>query len=122
MENKCNKQSVSKEDHQLLVKWIRAEVPDDKREQFSEAQEQWAELRNLQGFLGQCGGWNQRNPSEACVIGFWKDYQVIPLPYSGINKIKKQIHFETWCKKSSNEHTRLVTEGGFSNESKRNGK
>jgi heme-degrading monooxygenase HmoA len=59
----------------LLIKWIKAQVPLEKKHQFSLAQEKWADLKNLAGFLGQVGGWNMKNELEACVLGFWKDQE-----------------------------------------------
>jgi len=48
-------------------------VPEEKRESFSRAQQQWSALRDVQGFVAQFGGWNAADPTEACIVGLWKD-------------------------------------------------
>jgi heme-degrading monooxygenase HmoA len=59
--------------NQMIMKWIVCKVNRDSKEEFSQAQEQWAALYEVQGFLGQIGGWNLRQPLEACIVSFWKD-------------------------------------------------
>ncbi|MFD2444730.1 DUF4937 domain-containing protein [Bacillus sp. CGMCC 1.16607] len=58
----------------MIIKWIKVEVPIDKKIPFSQAQEFWNELKSMEGFLGQAGGWNQNKETEACIVAFWKDY------------------------------------------------
>ena len=57
----------------MLLKWIVCTVPDEKKDRFSRAQGQWSALKNVDGFLGQLGGWNLNEPSQACIIAFWQD-------------------------------------------------
>ncbi|MDN4593666.1 YdbC family protein [Polycladomyces subterraneus] len=57
----------------MLIKWIVCNVPEEKREAFSLAQQQWSALRDVPGFVAQFGGWNAVNPAEACIVGLWKD-------------------------------------------------
>jgi heme-degrading monooxygenase HmoA len=57
----------------MIIKWIKCMVPNGQKKMFSKAQEQWIALKGLDGFLGQAGGWNIRNPQEACIIAFWRD-------------------------------------------------
>lgn len=57
----------------MLLKWIVCDVADEDREAFSLAQESWAALRSVDGFLGQAGGWNLRAPGQACIVGLWAD-------------------------------------------------
>ncbi|MBY6035973.1 YdbC family protein [Fictibacillus nanhaiensis] len=57
----------------MLIKWINCEVPEHKRIAFSYAQEQWKLLSNIDGFLGQVGGWDIDRPSKAGIISFWRD-------------------------------------------------
>jgi heme-degrading monooxygenase HmoA len=57
----------------MLIKWIVCQVPDEKREAFSKAQEAWKALTGADGFYGQWGGWNLHRPSEACIIAFWRN-------------------------------------------------
>jgi heme-degrading monooxygenase HmoA len=56
----------------MIVKWIVCEVDIDKKQAFSEAQEQWAEIKDTRGFLAQVGGWDVDNPHTACIIAFWE--------------------------------------------------
>jgi hypothetical protein len=57
----------------MLIKWIRCQVAPQDKQRFGSAQARWHELHGLPGFLGQVGGWNARNPLEACVVAFWED-------------------------------------------------
>lgn len=57
----------------MLIKWIVCNVPEEKREAFSQAQQQWSVLRNVPGFVAQFGGWNAADPVEACIVGLWED-------------------------------------------------
>ncbi|MDX8366256.1 YdbC family protein [Cytobacillus sp. IB215665] len=58
----------------MLIKWIVCNVPLHKKRQFSIAQEQWRSLQNIDGFLGQIGGWDINTPTKACIIAFWKNH------------------------------------------------
>lgn len=58
----------------MLIKWIVCRVPEEKRESFSRAQQQWSALQDVQGFVAQFGGWNVADPAEACIVGLWKDW------------------------------------------------
>lgn len=63
----------------MLVKWIRCNVPENKKAMFSQAQEQWDILKNSDGFLAQVGGWDRKHTSQAAILSFWRDndaYQV----------------------------------------------
>jgi heme-degrading monooxygenase HmoA len=81
----------------LLIKWIKCKVPKHQKQAFSRAQEQWKELHGFEGFLGQVGGWNRDNPSEACILAFWND----TASYQFFMKSKHDIIFE----KSGQQHT-----------------
>ncbi|MEV6348692.1 DUF4937 domain-containing protein [Actinoplanes sp. NPDC051851] len=52
----------------MLIKWVTCDVVD--RAAFGRGQLEWAALRGLPGFLGQCGGWGRQ---RAHVFGFWAD-------------------------------------------------
>ncbi|MDZ5608979.1 DUF4937 domain-containing protein [Bacillus pseudomycoides] len=54
----------------MLLKTIFCQVEKEKKGLFSEAQEQWRDLQNLEGFHGQFGGWNE---DEACVFTVWEN-------------------------------------------------
>ncbi|WP_079529233.1 YdbC family protein [Halobacillus hunanensis] len=59
----------------MIIKWIVCKVPENKREEFSYAQTQWKSLRNIEGFLGQIGGWDSQMSSKAGILSFWKEFQ-----------------------------------------------
>ena len=52
----------------MLIKWITCEVVD--RIAFARGQQAWRALREVPGFLGQCGGWGR---GAAHIFGFWQD-------------------------------------------------
>lgn len=58
----------------MLVKWITCEVDESKISLFSTAQEKWGRLREVDGFLGQIGGWGLHRPNKACILACWSDY------------------------------------------------
>jgi hypothetical protein len=45
----------------------------DSKLPFSIAQERWGNLKDVDGFLGQIGGWDVNDPFEAGILSFWKD-------------------------------------------------
>ena len=55
----------------MYIKWIVCQVNKDKRQVFSDAQEKWKEAAKVTGFLGQTGGWDLKNSTQACIISFW---------------------------------------------------
>jgi len=57
----------------LLFKYIRCEVEEEKRAAFSKVQEEWNRLSEVDGFLGQLGGWSESG--EAVILGFWESRQ-----------------------------------------------
>jgi heme-degrading monooxygenase HmoA len=57
----------------MLLKWIVCTIVPAKRKLFSESQAKWGEVRHVPGFLGQLGGWNVKDPSEACILAFWEN-------------------------------------------------
>ncbi|WP_242142951.1 MULTISPECIES: DUF4937 domain-containing protein [unclassified Bacillus cereus group] len=54
----------------MLLKTIFCQVEKEKMSLFSKAQERWGNLQNVNGFLGQCGGWDQE---EACIFTLWEN-------------------------------------------------
>lgn len=54
----------------LLVKYIKCEVEEEKKSAFSKAQEEWDRLAEVEGFLGQFGGWS--GSGEAVILGSWE--------------------------------------------------
>ncbi|MES5938611.1 MULTISPECIES: DUF4937 domain-containing protein [unclassified Bacillus cereus group] len=54
----------------MLLKTIYCKVEEEKKELFSIAQEKWRDIKHLDGFHGQFGGWNE---DEACVFTLWED-------------------------------------------------
>ncbi|GGE63348.1 YdbC family protein [Priestia taiwanensis] len=57
----------------MFIKWIKCLVNEEDKDAFSLAQQQWRNLESAEGFLGQVGGWNKKQPCEAGIISFWKD-------------------------------------------------
>ena len=55
----------------MVVKWIVCRVPEPKRDAFAVAQSEWRLLQGTAGFLGQAGGWNVDEPTEACIVSLW---------------------------------------------------
>ena len=57
----------------MILKWMVCDVPSEQRNAFSEAQKTWSVLKEVPGFLGQCGGWdNKTSEDSACILGFWE--------------------------------------------------
>lgn len=56
---------------EMYIKWIVCQVAEEKRQLFSDAQEKWKETAKVTGFLGQTGGWDLKNSTQACIISFW---------------------------------------------------
>ncbi|MCA1058878.1 YdbC family protein [Rossellomorea aquimaris] len=56
----------------MLIKRINCKVNDDQRDAFSEYQQQWGRLSSVKGFMGQLGGWSNKQPNVACVYAFWE--------------------------------------------------
>lgn len=54
----------------MLVKKIVCDVKEGQQKDFDQAQRQWKSLSDIDGFLGQIGGWCGR---KAIIIAFWKD-------------------------------------------------
>ncbi|WP_096187529.1 YdbC family protein [Evansella halocellulosilytica] len=62
----------------VIIKRITCDVKEDQKLEFYEYQKQWKPLSDVQGFLGQIGGWNKKDPLKACIYSFWQsetDYQ-----------------------------------------------
>ena len=57
----------------MIVKWIVCTVEEAERAAFAHAQGQWTDLARLDGFCGQVGGWNLRDPRQACILALWRD-------------------------------------------------
>ncbi|WML52273.1 YdbC family protein [Neobacillus sp. PS3-12] len=62
----------------MIIKRISCKVKEGQKEIFYEYQKQWEPLSKVKGFLGQLGGWSEKQPLTACVYSFWEsqaDYQ-----------------------------------------------
>ncbi len=57
----------------MLIKLIVCQVSQKNKAIFSQAQARWSKLKNVRGFIGQCGGWNTSKREEAVILGFWAD-------------------------------------------------
>ncbi|MGM0837217.1 MAG: YdbC family protein [Bacillota bacterium] len=54
----------------MLIKYIKCQVEEESRAEFSKAQEKWSDLAYVEGFIGQLGGWCENG--EAVILGFWE--------------------------------------------------
>lgn len=62
----------------MIIKRISCKVNEDQKNIFYEHQKQWEPLSKVKGFLGQVGGWSEKQPLTACIYSFWEsqsDYQ-----------------------------------------------
>lgn len=57
----------------MLIKSIRCQVDNQKKDLFSEGQTQWEPLGYMKGFLGQLGGWCEKEPNTAWILAFWEN-------------------------------------------------
>ncbi len=57
----------------MLIKSIRCQVEEQKKESFSKGQTQWEPISAVKGFMGQLGGWCEQNPNQAWIIAFWEN-------------------------------------------------
>ncbi|AFH62712.1 hypothetical protein B2K_18650 [Paenibacillus mucilaginosus K02] len=57
----------------MLVKLIACRVPERSRTQFAEAQMRWSELKDVEGFILQLGGWAQESPETALILALWQE-------------------------------------------------
>ena len=57
----------------MIIKWITCRVEPELKQIFSEAQEKWVELSDVEGFLGQIGGWGCKDPHLAGILSFWEN-------------------------------------------------
>ncbi|MDR0271388.1 YdbC family protein [Paenibacillus sp.] len=63
----------------MIIKKIMCKVREDQKENFSECQGQWQSINNIEGFLGQIGGWNHKEPLTACIFSFWESQMAYQL-------------------------------------------
>ncbi|WP_213371770.1 YdbC family protein [Mesobacillus boroniphilus] len=69
----------------MLIKSIRCQVEEQKKDLFSKGQTQWEPLCYEIGFLGQLGGWCEKDPNKAWIIAFWEN----PSAYQ---QFMKEVH------------------------------
>jgi heme-degrading monooxygenase HmoA len=55
----------------MLAKMMTCHVHDNQKDVFSYKQQHWSALAHVDGFIGQLGGWNIDQPTEAFVLGLW---------------------------------------------------
>ncbi len=80
----------------MHIKRIICEVKEGFEKEFSVAQEQWVEIRGIDGFIGQIGGWDLNRSRTAYIIGFWKaEYY--------LKQFMKNIHDKIFFKNSQSE-------------------
>ncbi len=74
----------------MYIKWIVCEVKNNLKEEFSSAQEKWIETKNSEGFIGQVGGFDLNNKTDACIISFWENDDALNI---FMNKFHNKIFF-----------------------------
>ncbi len=57
----------------MIVKLIRCKVSEESKENFSQAQAEWSALADVEGFLGQSGGWDAKDSNLAVIVAWWRD-------------------------------------------------
>lgn len=57
----------------MIVKLIRCRMEDGSHDRFMSGQQRWRPLAQVQGFVGQIGGWRADDSDEAVIIGLWRD-------------------------------------------------
>ncbi|MFC3884647.1 YdbC family protein [Bacillus songklensis] len=60
----------------MLAKMMTCHVHDNQKDVFSYKQQHWAALAHVDGFIGQLGGWNVDQPTEAFVLGLWENEEM----------------------------------------------
>ncbi|MFD1019449.1 YdbC family protein [Thalassobacillus hwangdonensis] len=55
----------------MIIKRIICNVRPEQRQDFSEAQQKWEKLRDVDGFIGQIGGWCKEDESCAYIVALW---------------------------------------------------
>ncbi|MHA7138563.1 YdbC family protein [Rossellomorea arthrocnemi] len=59
----------------MIIKVITCKVSEGSKEDFFEEQKIWKALSPLNGFLGQVGGWSNKEPLTACIFAFWENQE-----------------------------------------------
>jgi heme-degrading monooxygenase HmoA len=54
----------------VLLKVLRLDVPDARA--FDRTQRRWSALDEIDGFLGQAGGWTNADPARAVIVAAWE--------------------------------------------------
>ncbi|MGG3623838.1 DUF4937 domain-containing protein [Bacillus gobiensis] len=56
----------------MIIKKVSCKVKEDQIENFTKCQSQWQSINDIEGFLGQIGGWDNKEPLTACIFSFWE--------------------------------------------------
>ncbi|MFI8574857.1 YdbC family protein [Rossellomorea aquimaris] len=59
----------------MIIKVITCKVSEESKEDFFEEQKIWKALSPQNGFLGQVGGWSNKEPLTACIFAFWENQE-----------------------------------------------
>ncbi|TCS96423.1 DUF4937 domain-containing protein [Hazenella coriacea] len=94
----------------MLIKWIVSTVSTQQKDTFHQCQRGWQEMNKAPGFIIQFGGWNLKNPEEACIVSMWENQdkydQFMNIMHDQIYEKSGQsgtfehleVHlFEKWC-------------------------
>ena len=59
----------------MIIQYRVYSVPVSEQRIFSYRQQKWKKIENTKGLLGRIGGWNIKNPLEACTLTFFRDLE-----------------------------------------------
>ncbi|MFP7287004.1 YdbC family protein [Shouchella clausii] len=57
----------------MFIKRITCKVKKEKKDVFSDGQAKWGYLNTLEGFVGQIGGWSDKQENTAYIFSLWQD-------------------------------------------------
>ncbi|PAE88791.1 YdbC family protein [Shouchella clausii] len=57
----------------MFIKHITCKVKKEKKDVFSNGQAKWGYLKGLEGFVGQIGGWSDKQENTAYIFSLWQD-------------------------------------------------
>lgn len=98
----------------MRVKWIVCHVIGRLKNEFSLAQEKWADIKDAPGLVGQIGGWDLKSENTACILGFWEDEASLKFFMEHLHdKITSANHQSQYCSSIEVGHfnTLLTMEG-----------
>jgi hypothetical protein len=86
----------------VIVKWMVCKVLPHERDKFSLAQVEWIALKEVNGFIGQIGGWDLIENNCACILALWEDLDTY-------NHFMKKAHDEIFLKFKQNKYYESIS-------------